>query len=68
MAAWCDSGFDDSQHDPALDGKIGDDSYYRNTLHSPDYTLKVGRAISRSFDIVPSAIGYQDVAVLRRRT
>ncbi|WP_245238563.1 class I SAM-dependent methyltransferase [Methylobacterium platani] len=66
--AWCDSGFDDSQHDPALDGKIGDDSYYRNTLHSPDYTLKVWSRHLEVVDIVPSAIGYQDVAVLRRRT
>ncbi len=65
--AWTKGGFDDSQHDPALDGKIGDDSYYRNTHHTEQYTRSVWSRHLDVVDIVPSAIGYQDMAVLRRR-
>jgi SAM-dependent methyltransferase len=64
--SWTSDGFDDSQHDPALDGKIGDDSYYRNTLHTERYTRDVWSRHLEVVDIVPSAIGYQDMAVLRR--
>ena len=60
------SGFDDSQHDPALDGKIGDNSYYRNTHHTEQYTRDVWSRYLEIVDIIPSAIGYQDMAVLRR--
>ncbi|GJD76323.1 class I SAM-dependent methyltransferase [Methylobacterium goesingense] len=65
--AWEARGFDDAQHDPALDGKIGNDTYYRNTLHTMAYTRAHWSKHVEVVDIIPSAIGYQDMAVLRRR-
>ena len=59
--------FDDAQHDPALDGKIGNDTYYRNTLHTTVYTRAHWSKHVEVVDIIPRAIGYQDMAVLRRR-
>jgi SAM-dependent methyltransferase len=64
---WVDRGFDDAQHDPALDGKIGNDTYYRNTLHTTEYTRENWSKHIDVVDIIPSAIGYQDMAVLKRR-
>ncbi|WP_238180481.1 class I SAM-dependent methyltransferase [Methylobacterium haplocladii] len=64
---WQETEFDDEQHDPALDGKIDDGTYYRNTLQSPSYTLGAWGDYLEIVDIYPGAIGNQDVAVLRRR-
>ncbi|ACL57702.1 class I SAM-dependent methyltransferase [Methylobacterium nodulans] len=64
---WTGTGFDDAQHDPALDGKIEDNTYYRNTLHTAEYTRRVWSRHVDVVDIIPSAIGYQDMAVLRRK-
>jgi SAM-dependent methyltransferase len=66
-AAWRSSGFDADQHDPALDGKIADGTYYRNTTQS---TADFRSRCARHFDVLgiePALFGgYQDCAVLRR--
>jgi SAM-dependent methyltransferase len=64
---WKETGFNDDQLDPALEGKIGDSTYYRNTVQVPEYT-RVNW--SDQFDIVaikPDLMGNQDVAILRLR-
>ncbi|MCJ2035236.1 methyltransferase domain-containing protein [Methylobacterium sp. J-068] len=64
---WVARGFDDAQHDPALDGKIGDDDYYRTTVQTTQYTIEHWSKHVDVVGVIPHAIGYQDMAVLRRR-
>ena len=62
---WIKSGFDDSLDSLDLNGKIGDDDYYRNTKQTPEVTREFW---GRHFDVVDiheCIFGYQDVAVLR---
>jgi SAM-dependent methyltransferase len=65
---WRDVAFDDRQFDPALEGKIVDDRYYRNTIQS---TRSFIDESSRDFEVLwierAAFGGYQDCAVLRRR-
>lgn len=66
-ARWLEEGFDDDLHDPALAGKIGDDTYYRITTQSNEWTRAEW---SKFFDIVAienNFVGNQNMAVLRRR-
>jgi SAM-dependent methyltransferase len=64
---WRETGFDDNLLDPVLDGKIGDDSYYRVTHQSPGQARQSWSRVMTIEEIVPQAFGYQDVAVLRAR-
>lgn len=62
-----ETGFDDSQVDPALDTKIEEPAYYRTTHQM---TFQVRREWGKIFDIVGmhrQAFGYQDAAILRLR-
>jgi SAM-dependent methyltransferase len=63
---WRATGFDDGIIDPALDGKIPGENYYRVTAQSIEWTRKLW---SRYFQIVAieaDFVGNQDLAVLRR--
>jgi SAM-dependent methyltransferase len=66
--AWTVEGFDDGVADPAFDGLTADDSYYRVTTQSTEWTRK---SWSRYFDVVAieeDVAGNQNLAVLRRRS
>jgi len=63
---WLETGFDDSLRDPALDGKIGDDAYYRNTHQSAADVRRTWSQFFEVVDIYEAEFGYQDLAVLRR--
>ena len=63
-----ETGFDDSQHDPALESKIDDPTYYRTTHQ---LTSQVRREWGKTFEIAGlyrQAFGYQDAAILRLRS
>ena len=65
LARWEQSGFDDTVDSIDLNGKIGDDDYYRNTKQTPEFTRELW---GRHFEVVAiheCIFGYQDVAVLR---
>ncbi|WP_131196723.1 class I SAM-dependent methyltransferase [Lichenihabitans psoromatis] len=66
--AWLRSGFDDQQSDLALQGKIPDATYYRNSYQMSDH---VRSTYSKYLDVVAIELeqfGYQDLAILRKRT
>ena len=63
--AWQSSGFDDSLDSQDLVDKIADDSYYRNTKQSADYTRQLWGSSFEVLDIHACAYGYQDIAILR---
>jgi len=62
---WEKSGFDDTVDSTDLNGKIGDDEYYRNTKQTPEYTREAWGRHFEVLDIHECMFGYQDVAVLR---
>jgi len=62
---WERSGFDDSLDSVDLNGKIGDDEYYRNTKQTPEFTRGFWGRHFEVVDIHECLFGYQDVAVLR---
>jgi SAM-dependent methyltransferase len=65
VETWEKSGFDDTMDSVDLNGKIGDDDYYRNTKQTPDFTRDFWGRHFEVLDIHESIFGYQDVAVLR---
>lgn len=67
IASWERSGFDDSLDSTDLNGKIGDDTYYRNTKQTPEFTREFWGRHFEVVDIHECMFGYQDVAVLRAR-
>jgi SAM-dependent methyltransferase len=62
---WQRSGFDATLDSLDLNGKIGDDAYYRNTKQTPDFTREFWGRYFEVVDIHECIFGYQDVAVLR---
>jgi SAM-dependent methyltransferase len=65
IADWQRSGFDDSLDSIDLNGKIGDDTYYRNTKQTAAFTREFWGRHFEVLDIHECMFGYQDVAVLR---
>ena len=63
---WLERGFDDGLHDPALDGKITDASYYRVTHQNAKQVRRAWQGLLNVIAIEHQAFGYQDVAVLKR--
>ncbi|MGI4955422.1 MAG: methyltransferase domain-containing protein [Janthinobacterium lividum] len=66
-SGWLEAGFDDGIADPALNGKIGDDSYYRHTVQSAAFTRREWSHLFEVVSIERDLIGNQSLAVLRRR-
>ena len=65
---WNATGFDDGQIDSALEGKISEPTYYRNTTQSRDDVLERWGRFFEVSAIEPAIFGgYQDCAVLRKR-
>ena len=64
---WRETGYDDNLIDPALDGKIDDDTYYRVTHQSPQQARAAWSRVLDVEQINAQAFGYQDVAILRSR-
>jgi SAM-dependent methyltransferase len=64
-ARWLETGFDDGQVDPALEGKISDSTYYRVTHQTPRHARALWSRSLTLVDIEPQVFGYQDVAILR---
>ena len=62
---WSKTGFDDTLDSLDLNGKIGDDNYYRNTKQSPDFTREFWGRHFEVVDIHECIFGYQDVVVMR---
>lgn len=60
-------GYHANQPDPALRGSIEDPSYYRNVTQSHSHVRREWTEFFDVVEIVEEAIGYLDVAVLRRR-
>jgi SAM-dependent methyltransferase len=65
-ADWRARGFDDGLRDPALAGKIADETYYRVTHQSPAQVMRSWQGLLAVVAIEHQAFGYQDIAVLRR--
>ena len=65
LEQWQKTGFDDSIDSLDLNGKIGDDDYYRNTKQTPEVTREFWGRYFEVVDIHECLFGYQDVAVLR---
>ncbi len=49
-----------------LDGMIADATYYKDTLHSPDYIAAHWGKFFEVLDIIPAIAGNQDLVLLRR--
>jgi len=64
---WLETGFDDEQLDPVLDGKIADSTYYRATVQSAGQTLHRWSRCFEIVDMIPDLMGNLDLAVMRRR-
>ena len=64
---WQREGIHADVIDPALDGKISDAAYYRNTAQTHSHVRDNWSDHFDVLEIVPEAIGNLDFAVLRRR-
>ena len=65
-AAWLAHGFNDALRDGALQGKTLDDDYYRVTHQTPEHVRQTWARGFTVLGIERQAVGYQDIAVLRR--
>jgi len=65
LETWEKSGFDDTLDSADLNGKIGDDDYYRNTKQTPEFTRELWGRYFDVVDVHECVFGYQDVAVLK---
>lgn len=65
LDSWDVTGFDATLDSLDLNGKIGDDEYYRNTKQTPEYTREFWGKYFEVVAIHQSQFGYQDIAVLR---
>ena len=63
---WRTEGIHADRVDEALDGKINDATYYRNSAQTHDHVRKHWIEHFTILDILPEAIGNLDFAVLRR--
>ncbi len=64
---WLADGIHADVVDPALDGKISDSSYYRNTAQTHENVRSNWATYFEILEILPEAVGNLDIAVLRRR-
>jgi cyclopropane fatty-acyl-phospholipid synthase-like methyltransferase len=64
---WTRDGIHSDLVDGALDGKISDATYYRNTAQTHHHVREHWSDHFEILDILPEAIGNLDFAVLRRR-
>ncbi|MDA8016747.1 MAG: class I SAM-dependent methyltransferase [Thermoanaerobaculia bacterium] len=64
---WQARGFSDLARDPALDGLIGDEEYYRATFHREDYVRRVWGQYFEIIEILPGFAHIQDMVILRSR-
>jgi SAM-dependent methyltransferase len=64
--AWLQSGFDDKQYDTALEGKISDETYYRNSYQTSAHVRQTYSRYLTVEAIELEIFGYQDLVVLRR--
>ena len=64
---WRTRGFSDAARDPALDGLVGDDQYYRATFHRHDYVRRMWGRYFEVVEILPAFAHIQDMVVLRKR-
>ncbi len=65
---WIETSFNDQLLDPALDGKISDATYYRQTLQTHDYTRETWSRKFEILEIIPDLLGNLDIAVMRLRS
>ncbi|MCB8873613.1 class I SAM-dependent methyltransferase [Acidisoma silvae] len=63
---WREDGIHADKIDLALDGKIEDATYYRNTAQTHEHVTREWSKYFEIVDILPEAIGNLDFAVLRR--
>ena len=64
---WKLTGFDDTQHDPALDKQIVDQSYYRLTLQTENDIRIRWSEYFTVIKVIRDAFGNQDVVILRKK-
>ncbi len=67
VAKWLADGIHADVVDPALDGKISDATYYRNTAQTHASIKAHWAEHFEILEILPEAVGNLDIAVLRRR-
>jgi SAM-dependent methyltransferase len=67
VSNWQAMGLHSDQPDPALAGKIDDDSYYRNAAQTWDYTMAAWQKHFEIITILPEGLGNLDFAVMRKR-
>lgn len=65
LESWRVSGFDATLDSLDLNGKIGDDEYYRNTKQTPEYTSDFWGKYFEILAIHETMFGYQDIAIMR---
>ena len=63
---WRTEGIHADRVDEALDGKINDATYYRNSAQTHDHVREHWTEYFTILDILPEAIGNLDFAILRR--
>jgi SAM-dependent methyltransferase len=65
LSRWMETGFDDTIESADLIDKIEDNSYYRNTKQTEEWTRNLWGKHFEVVDVHPCVFGYQDVAILR---